>query len=68
MALALKYSSPLELQVSNEKYSFSVYILRLGFIGGAFKASRKALLDKLNGDGAFRQGKGGKMANNSVAV
>ena len=62
MALALKYSSPHELQVLNEKYGVRVYLLRIGFIGGAFKASRKVFLDRLSGDGAFRQGKAGKIA------
>jgi len=54
MALALKYTTPTEKQVSNEKYHFRCWLLRLGFIGEEYKASRKVFLDRLSGDCAFR--------------
>ena len=68
MSLALKYSSPIELQILNEKYQFRCWLLRLGFIGETYKSSRKVFLDKLSGDGAFRTGKSKKIINSSAAV
>lgn len=49
-------------EVENEKYSFRCFLLRLGFIGGEFKADRKILLSKLDGSAAFKCGhkKGGE--------
>lgn len=54
MALALKHSSPRETDTANEKYSFRVFLLRLGFIGEEYSASRKLFLDRLSGNGSFR--------------
>jgi hypothetical protein len=54
MALALKHSSPRETDTTNEKYSFRVFLLRLGFIGEEYSASRKLFLDRLSGNGSFR--------------
>lgn len=36
----------------NEKYAFSCFLLRLGFIGDEYKASRKILLCRLSGNSA----------------
>lgn len=46
----------------NEKYAFRCFLLRLGFIGDAYKADRKILLSRLNGSSAFKSGakKGGE--------
>ncbi|MDR3565565.1 MAG: virulence-related protein [Negativicutes bacterium] len=54
LALAQKHSSPRETETANEKYTFRVWLLRLGFIGEEYKTSRKMLLDRLSGDGSFR--------------
>ncbi len=54
MALAQKHSSPHETDTTNEKYSFRVFLLRLGFIGEEYSASRKRFLDRLSGNGSFR--------------
>ena len=43
-------------EVSNEKYAFRCFLLRLGFIGEEFKVDRKLLLEKLSGSSAFRDG------------
>lgn len=40
----------------NEKYAFRCFLLRLGFIGTAYKAERKILLHNLSGSSAFRNG------------
>ncbi len=44
-------------EVSNERYSFRCFLLRLGFIGKAYKAERKILLQNLSGSSAFKDGK-----------
>lgn len=54
MALAQKHSSPRETDTTNEKYSFRIFLLRLGFIGEEYSASRKLFLDRLSGNGSFR--------------
>lgn len=41
-------------EVDNEKYAFRCFLLRLGFIGEEYKATRKILLSKLNGSSAFK--------------
>lgn len=44
-------------EVSNERYAFRCFLLRLGFIGKAYKAERKILLQNLSGSSAFKSGK-----------
>lgn len=41
---------------ANEKYAFRCFLLRLGYIGPEYKATRKILLSKLEGSSAFRDG------------
>ena len=48
-----------EKEVDNEKYAFRCFLLRLGFIGSAFKTERKTLLKNLTGSSAFRNGGSG---------
>ena len=43
-----------EKVVTNEKYAFRCFLLRLGFIGEEFKQSRKILLANLDGSSAFK--------------
>ncbi|MDO4834124.1 MAG: virulence protein [Bacillota bacterium] len=38
----------------NAKYAFRCFLLRLGFIGDSYKASRKILLQNLDGNSAWR--------------
>lgn len=45
-----------EKEVTNEKYAFRCFLLRLGFIGDEYKADRKILLEKLSGSSAFKNG------------
>lgn len=42
--------------VENEKYAFRCFLLRLGFIGDEYKASRKVLLKNFSGSSAFKNG------------
>lgn len=48
-----------EKPVDNEKYAFRCFLLRLGFIGDAYKADRKILLRNLSGSSSFKSGKVG---------
>ena len=41
--------------VENERYAFRCFLLRLGFIGNEYKADRKLLLQKLEGNCAFKR-------------
>lgn len=45
-----------EKETDNEKYAFRCFLLRLGFIGDAYKTERKILLRNLSGSSAFRSG------------
>jgi len=54
-AKTLKYASPKEKETENDKYAFRCFLLRLGFIGDEYKVERKALLSRLDGNGAFRK-------------
>lgn len=57
MARNLKRVNSKEKDVSNEKYAFRCFLLRLGFIGKEYKEQRKILLGKLGGSSAFRDGR-----------
>lgn len=41
-------------EVTNEKYAFRCFLLRLGFIGDEYKTDRKILLKNLSGSSAFK--------------
>ncbi len=41
-------------RIENEKYSFRVWLLRLGMIGDEYAETRRILLSKLPGSGSFR--------------
>lgn len=45
-----------EKNVENEKYAFRCFLLRLGFIGDEYKATRRVLLKNLTGNGAWKDG------------
>ena len=57
MAKNSKRITAKERTVENEKYAFRCFLLRLGFIGDDYKASRKTLLKNLDGNSAFRDKK-----------
>lgn len=56
MACNQKRISVQEREVENEKYAFRCFLLRLGFIGEAYKVERKILLKNLTGSSAFKNG------------
>lgn len=53
-ALNQRYASPAKTVTDNEKYSFRVWLLRLGMIGDEFKTARLHLLNHLEGNVAWR--------------
>lgn len=56
MSVKQKRINNTENHVTNEKYFFRCFLLRLGFIGPEFKADRKILLKNLKGSSAFKNG------------
>jgi hypothetical protein len=64
----LKRASSREMPVTNEKYSFRCFLLRLGFIGPEYKTARKLLLKNLSGSSAFRNGNPAKDAETNEEV
>lgn len=57
MARRVKRVSGKPTETDNDKYAFRCFLLRLGFIGNEYKATRKILLKNLTGNSAFRHGK-----------
>ncbi|MEC1788626.1 hypothetical protein [Schinkia azotoformans] len=53
----LRYASARVKETDNEKFTFRVWIIRLGMIGDEYKETRKILLQNLTGNSAFRYGK-----------
>lgn len=56
MARVQKRVTAKEKETDNDKYAFRCFLLRLGFIGAAYKEERKILLKNLSGSSAFRDG------------
>ena len=56
MAKKAKRITAKDKPVENEKYAFRCFLLRLGFIGDEYKASRKVLLQNFSGSSAFKNG------------
>lgn len=54
MAKDQKRVQPDRCKVTNEKYTFRVWLMRLGMKGDEYKTARKLLLQNLNGHAAFR--------------
>jgi hypothetical protein len=52
----LKRASSREMPVTNEKYTFRCFLLRLGFIGADYKKERKILLRNLSGNSSWKNG------------
>ncbi|MCH4007679.1 MAG: virulence protein [Eubacterium sp.] len=52
----LKRASSREMPVTNEKYTFRCFLLRLGFIGSEYKKERKILLENLSGNSSWKNG------------
>ncbi|MEC0244170.1 hypothetical protein P4H66_30615 [Paenibacillus dokdonensis] len=55
-AKTLKYASSKSKESDNLKFTFRLFLIRLGMKGDIYKTSRKILLEKLEGNSAFRYG------------
>jgi hypothetical protein len=53
----LKTASTKQNGSDNPKFTMRIFLIRLGMIGDAYKATRKILLANLEGNSAFRNGK-----------
>lgn len=56
LALSLKSASSKKTESDNPKFTFRVFLIRLGMIGDEYKGTRKVLLERLEGNSAFRSG------------
>ncbi|CAM3466669.1 MULTISPECIES: virulence-related protein [Paenibacillus] len=56
-AMKLKYTSPKGKDTDNDKFTFRLFLIRLGMVGDKYKTTRKILLANLDGHSAFRGGK-----------
>jgi len=55
-AKALKHASAKSKETDNDKFTFRVWLVKLGMIGDDYKMTRKILLERLKGNSAFRSG------------
>lgn len=51
----------------NPKYAMRCFLLSLGFIGGEYKAARKILLSRLEGNSSWKNGKSEEAASDEVS-
>lgn len=56
LALSLKSASSKKTESDNPKFTFRVFLIRLGMVGAEYKTTRKVLLERLAGNSAFRSG------------
>lgn len=56
-AKELKHASAKVSITDNPKFTFRVFLIRLGMVGDEYKTTRKILLENLEGNAAFRYGK-----------
>jgi len=55
-AMALKHASAKSKDTDNDKFTFRVWLVKIGMIGDEYKIARKVLLERLKGNSAFRSG------------
>ena len=56
MSKEQKCISAMERSTDNEKFTFRIFLIRLGFIGDEYKTTRRILLQNLSGNSAWRNG------------
>ena len=57
MAKELKSASPKEQQKENKKFAMRTWLNRLGLVGEEYATARMVFTKRLDGDGAFRNGR-----------
>jgi len=55
-AMALKHASAKSKDTDNDKFTFRVWLVKIGMVGDEYKIARKVLLERLKGNSAFRSG------------
>lgn len=55
-AKAQKHASAKAKDSDNDKFTFRVWLVKIGMIGDEYKVARKVLIEKLQGNSAFRGG------------
>ena len=55
-AKAQKHASAKSKDTDNDKFTFRVWLVKLDMVGDDYKMTRKILLEKLEGNSAFRSG------------
>ena len=55
-AKALKHAYAKSKNTDNDKFTFRVWLVKLGMIGDEYKIARKVLIERLKGNSAFRGG------------
>ena len=56
MSKEQKYISAMERSTDNEKFTFRIFLIRLGLIGDEYKTTRRILLRNLSGNSAWKNG------------
>jgi len=54
--MALKHASAKSKDTDNDKFTFRVWLVKIGMVGDEYKIARKVLLERLKGNSAFRSG------------
>jgi len=57
-----------EREFTNPKYAFRCWLLSLGFIGNGFKTARRVLLERLEGNGSWLNGRPGEAEEEAVTT
>ena len=55
-AMVLKHASAKVIITDNDKFTFRIFLVKLGMIGDSYKITRKVLLENLKGNSAFKGG------------
>jgi len=55
-AMALKHASAKSKDTDNDKFTFRVWLVKIGMVGDDYKIARKVLIERLKGNSAFRSG------------
>lgn len=55
-AMAIKHASAKSKDTDNDKFTFRVWLVKIGMVGDKYKIARKVLLERLKGNSAFRSG------------
>ncbi|MDR1073958.1 MAG: hypothetical protein LBL45_09845 [Treponema sp.] len=68
MAKRQKRVTAKEREITNDKFTMRVFLVRLGFIGPEYKTARKILLRYLTGNSAWKNGPPERNTNNSAVM